>query len=204
MNSRISAWAGLILGAASLLIWTRPAAADDSGIPATAKLAVCDPIKVFSDCMEGKDFQAKWKQEEETLTNQAAAKKSELQNEADELKLIKQGSDEFETKVEKFTDDQSETQAWAQSAQMNMARKQRLEQKALIEKILSKIGDIAKGQGVMVVMNSAQPDFPEIDKMDPNAFYQTILMHTALFADPSLDITQKVIIAMDQAYSTSH
>ncbi len=29
-------------------------------------------------------------------------------------------------------------------------------------------------------------------------------MHTSLYNDPKLDITQQVIIAMDKTYSTSH
>jgi Skp family chaperone for outer membrane proteins len=202
MNLRILAWAGAILGAVSLLMWARPAAADD--IPATVKIAVCDPIKVLNEIQEGKDSMAKWKEEGDSLTDQAKAKRSQLEAEQDGIKLILPTSDEYETKVEKFTEDQADSQAWFQAAQTNMARKQREEEKALFDKILKTISDLAQAQGISLVMNGAHADFPELDKLDANAFVQTILLHTALFSDPKLDITQQVIIAMDKAYSTSH
>ncbi len=202
MNVRISAWAGLILGTMSLLAWARPAAADDAS--GSVKIAVCDPIKVLNQIQEGKDSMAKWKQEGDSLTDQATAKKSQLQSEQDALKLILPTSDDYETKVETFIQHQADAQAWLQAAQMNMARKQRTEEKTMFDKILKTIGDLAQAQGLSVVINGAHADFPELDKMDANAFVQTILLHTALYSDTKLDITQQVIIAMDKAYSTNH
>lgn len=202
MKVRISAWAGLILGAMSLLMWTRPVGADE--IPASVKIAVCDPIKVLNQIQEGKDAMAKWKGEGDSLTDQATAKKSQLQSEQDALKLILPTSDDYESKVETFIQHQADAQAWLQAAQMNMARKQRTEEKTMFDKILKTIGDLAQAQGISVVVNGAHAEFPELDKMDANAFVQTILLHTALYADTKLDITQQVIIAMDKAYSTSH
>jgi len=202
MNVRISALAGLILGTMSLLMWTRPAAADDAS--GGVKIGVCDPIKVLNQIQEGKDSMAKWKQEGDSLTDQATAKKSQLQSEQDALKLILPTSDDYETKVETFIQHQADAQAWLQAAQMNMARKQRTEEKTMFDKILKTIGDLAQAQGLSLVMNGAHADFPELDKMDANAFVQTILLHTALYSDTKLDITQQVIIAMDKAYSTSH
>jgi len=187
----------------SLTMWAGRATADDA-IPATAKIAVCNPIKVLNQIQEGKDAMAKWKQDGETLTNQATVKKGQLQTEQDEIKLLLPTSDEFEKKVEKFTEDQADTQAWFQSAQMNMARKQRQEEKALFDKILKTVGDLAQAQAITVVVNGAYADFPDVEHMDANAFVQTILLHTSLYVDPKLDITQQVIIAMDKAYSTSH
>lgn len=202
MNVRISAWAGLILGTMSLLAWARPAAADDAS--GSVKIAVCDPIKVLNQIQEGKDSMAKWKQEGDSLTDQATAKKSQLQSEQDALELILPTSDDYETKVETFIQHQADAQAWLQAAQMNMARKQRTEEKTMFDKILKTIGDLAQAQGLSVVINGAHADFPELDKMDANAFVQTILLHTALYSDTKLDITQQVIIAMDKAYSTNH
>jgi Skp family chaperone for outer membrane proteins len=201
MNVRISAWVGLILGTMSLLMWTRPVTADDAS--AGVKIAVCDPIKVLNQIQEGKDAMAKWKEEGDSLTDKATAKKSQLQSEQDALKLILPTSDDYETQVETFIQHQADAQAWLQAAQMNMARKQRTEEKTMFDKILKTISDLAQAQGLSLVVNGAHADFPELDKMDANAFVQTILLHTALYSDTKLDITQQVIIAMDKAYSTS-
>src|SRR5271168_1488527 len=84
MNSRILALAGAMLAALSVLAWTKPAAADDA---APTKIGICDPIKVLNQIQEGKDAMAKWKQDGDTLTNQATVKKGQLQTESDEIKL---------------------------------------------------------------------------------------------------------------------
>jgi Skp family chaperone for outer membrane proteins len=203
MNSRTIVWAGTVLGAALMMAWARPAAADDA-VPATSvKIAVCNPIKVLNEIQEGKDAMSRWKQFGDQLTDQAKAKKDQLQNEQDELKLILPTSDDYEKKVEKFTEDQVDSQAWLQAKQVNFARQQRMEEKQLFDKIMKTISDLAQAQGISVVMNGSNAEFPEIDKMDANAFVQTILMHTTLYSDTKLDITQQVIIAMDKAYSSS-
>ena len=202
MNSRMTAWAGMVLGAMSLMMWTKSASADDATPP--AKVAVCNPMKVISQVQEGKDAMAKWKQEGETLNNQATVKKGQLQTEQDEIKLLLPTSDEFEKKVEKLTEDQADYQAWAQSAQVNLARKQQQEERALFDKVLKAVADLAQAQGFTVVINGAFADFPDIAHTDANSFVQTILLHNCLYVDPKLDITQQVIIALDKAYSTSH
>ena len=109
MNLRILAWAGVMLGAICVLSLTRPAIADDA---AATKIGICDPIKVLNQIQEGKDAMAKWKQDGDTLTNQATVKKGQLQTESDEIKLLLPTSDEFQKKVDKFTEDQADTQAW--------------------------------------------------------------------------------------------
>jgi Skp family chaperone for outer membrane proteins len=191
--------AGMVLASASLLMPARSAVAQAAGMP-PAKVAVCDPLKVLGQILEGKDASAKWKAEGDSLTAQAQQKKDTLTSEADALKLIMPGSDEYESKVEKLTSDQADTQAWYQAAQMNLARKQRSEQKQLFSKILDSIKIVATTQGITVVINASHPEFPEIEKMDANAFIETIMLHVCLFADEHLDITSDVVIALDKQY----
>ena len=202
MNVRIAVLAGMVAGAAWLLTSATPAAADETNGPAI-KVAICDPLAVLNKIQEGKDVMAKWKQDQETLNNQANVKKSQLDTERDEIKLLLPTSEEYQKKIEKFTEDQANTQAWFQATQVNMARTQREEEKKLFTEILKTISDVAKEQGIALVINGAHADFPELDKLDANAFIQTILLHTSLYSDVSLDITDKVIIAMDKAYSAT-
>ncbi len=203
MNVRSAVLAGMVAGAVSLLVLARPAGADDVAAQAPLKVAVCNPISVLNKIQEGKDVMAKWKQDEETLNNEAQAKKDQLTTEASEIKLLLPTSDEYQKKIEQLTDDQANTQAWFQAKQVNMLRTQREEQKKLFAEILKAVSDVAKDQGLTLVLNSAHAEFPELDKMDANAFVQTILEHGTLYQadNPSLDITDKVIIEMDKAYS---
>jgi Skp family chaperone for outer membrane proteins len=199
MNSRMAVVAGVVVGLAGLLMPAGSAMAQSSAMPET-KIAVCDPLKVLGQILEGKDASARWKAEGDSLNAEAQQKKDQLQSEADALKLIMPGSDEFESKVEKLTEDQANTQAWYQSAQMNLARKQRAEQKKLFDKILGGIKEVASAQGITVVINGSQPGFPEVEKMDANAFVETIMLHITLYADTHMDITGDVVIALDKEY----
>lgn len=201
MKSQMVWAAGLLVAVVSLASWPRPAVADDQP---PLKVAVCDPVKVIRECQEGKDAQAKWKQDAETVNNELDIKKKQLETQQDELKLLLPTSADYEKKMEDMTSANADSQAWLQATQVNMARKQRLEEQQLFDKILKGIGDVAKEQGFTIVINSAQPDFPEPDRMDANAFFNTIFLHSSLFHDPGMDITEKVVIAMDKTYSTSH
>jgi Skp family chaperone for outer membrane proteins len=191
----------VVAGAAGIMMCAGVGLADDAAAP-PLKLGVCDPVTVLNKIQEGKDVMAKWKADGETLQNEANVKKGQLQTEADEIKLLLPTSKEYEDKVEKFTEDQADSQAWLQAQQVNMMRKQREEEKALFDKILDAVSDVAKDQGLTIVINGGHADFPELDKLDANAFLQTILLHTSLYSDPALDITDKVVIEMDKKYST--
>jgi Skp family chaperone for outer membrane proteins len=96
-------------------------------------------------------------------------------------------------------------QAWLQSNELILQRKDRAQMKALFEKILGAVNQVAQAKGVSLVMNSAHPDFPDTERLDDkafaSAFYQVIMMHMSLYADPKLDITEDVVIAMDKAYT---
>src|SRR5580704_8748745 len=107
MNSRMAVMAGMIVGLAGLLMPAGLARADDTTMP-PAKVAVCDPLKVLGQILEGKDASARWKAEGDSLNAQAQQKKDQLQAEADALKLIMPGSDEYESKVDKLTQDQAD------------------------------------------------------------------------------------------------
>ena len=199
MNSRMAVVAGVVVGLAGMLMPGGSALAQaNSATP--AKVAVCDPLKVLGQILEGKDASARWKQQGDKLQAQATQAKDKLQSEADALKLIMPGSDEYETKLDQLTNDQANTQAWYQSAQMNLAREQRGEQKKLFDKILGGIKQVAQDQGVTVVINGSQPGFPETEKMDANAFVETIMLHICLYADTHLDITSDVVIELDKEY----
>jgi Skp family chaperone for outer membrane proteins len=193
---------GAVVLAASMLAWAMPARADD--MP-PLKVAVCNPLQILTQIQEYKDVMAKLKQDGDTLNNQVQVKKGQLQTEQDEIKLLLPTSDEFEKKIEKLTEDSADTQAWMQAMQVNFARKQRIADKDLFDKVLKAVAQVAQSQGITLVMNDAHPDFPvDSDKMDLNQFFQMVLMHTSLYNDPKLDITQQVIITMDKTYSTSH
>jgi len=195
-----SALLAVLVGAAGMMMSAGVGLADDTSA-SPLKLGVCDPVTVLNKIQEGKDVMSKWKADGETLQNEATVKKGQLQTEADELKLLLPTSKEYDDKVEKFTEDQADSQAWLQAKQVNMMRIQREEEKALFKKIQDAVADVAKEDGLTVVINGGQPDFPELDKLDAGAFLHTILEHSTLYADPALDITDKVVIEMDKKYS---
>ena len=202
MNLRKAVVTGLAMGLVWTLVPMGAARADDAAAAPAApvKVAVCDPLKVLGTILEGKDDSTRWKQEQTDLQAQAQAKKDALTQEADEIKVLKQDSPEYETRIEKFNSDQADAQAWLQSSQVNLARKQHAEQKVLFQKIVDAIGAVAKQQGITLVLNASHPEFPDLDKMDANAFVETIMLHICLYSETTPDITQDVEIHMDQAY----
>jgi Skp family chaperone for outer membrane proteins len=202
MNLRKAVVTGLAMGVVWALMPAGMARADDAGAApsATVKVAVCDPLKVLGTILEGKDDSTRWKQEQTDLQAQAQQRKDSLTAEADGIKVLKQDSPEFEDRIEKFNEDQANAQAWLQSSQVNLARKQHSEQKVLFQKILDAIASVAKTEGVTLVLNASHPEFPDLDKMDANAFVETIMLHVCLYSETTPDITQDVEIYMDKGY----
>lgn len=202
MNSRIGLAAKVTILAMGLMLWARPTLADDTSA-SPLKIAVCNPLQVFSQIQEGKDLAAQWKQEGDQLQTEATDKKRELDNKSDELKLLLPTSADYEKKLEDLTVLQANDQAWLQAQQVITARQQREQEQAIFDKIVKAINDIAQAQGITLVINSAHADFPSVDHLDANAFVQTILLHMLLYSDPKLDITQQVIVTMDKTYTAN-
>jgi Skp family chaperone for outer membrane proteins len=188
---------GLICGVA-LLLPGRSAMAQSNMPP--VKVAVCDPLKVLGQILEGKDASGKWKAAGDMLNQQAQQKQEQLKSEEESVKLIMPGSADYDTRIEKLTEDEADAQAWLNAKKANLARQQRNEQKQLFGKIEDAIKQVATAQGITMVINASHPEFPDVEKMDANAYIETIMLHVCLYADDHLDITSDVVIAMDQKY----
>jgi Skp family chaperone for outer membrane proteins len=189
---------GMVCGLASMLLPARSAMAQTP-----TKVAVCDPLKVLGQILEGKDASGRWKAAGDTLNQQAQAKQEQLKSEEESVKLIMPGSADYDQRIEKLTEDEADAQAWLNAAKANFARKQRGEQKELFSKIEDAIKQVATQQGISLVINASHPDFPDVERMDANAYIQTIMLHICLFNDDKLDITSDVVIAMDKAYKAN-
>jgi Skp family chaperone for outer membrane proteins len=196
MNSRMAVVAGMVCGVAWLLMPARSAMAQMPPV----KIAVCDPLKILGQILEGKDASGRWKVAGDSLNAQAQQKQDQLKSEEESVKLIMPGSADYDTRIEKLTEDEADAQAWLNAAKANLARRQRNEQKQLFAKIQDAIKQVAAAQGITMVINASHPEFPDVEKMDANAFIETIMLHVCLYADDRVDITQDVAIALDKAY----
>lgn len=202
MKVRFGLFAALAALAMVLAVHARPARADDNTPP--LKIAVCDPTKVLPEIQEGKDLIAQVKQDGDTFQAQVKQKNDELQSLQDKLKLMLVTSPEYQADFDQLIEKQADAQAWAQAQKVILARKERAQEQAMFDKILKTIADVAQAKACTLVMNSAQPQFPDVDHMDPQAFFNTIMQHTCLYSDQRLDITQDVIMSMDRTYSTTN
>ena len=196
MNSRMAVVAGMVCGVAWLLMPARSAMAQMPPV----MIAVCDPMKILGQILEGKVASGRWKVAGDSLNAQAQQKQDQLKSEEESVKLIMPGSADYDTRIEKLTEDEADAQAWLNAAKANLARRQRNEQKQLFAKIQDAIKQVAMAQGITMVINASHPEFPDVEKMDANAFIETIMLHVCLYADDRVDITQDVAIALDKAY----
>jgi Skp family chaperone for outer membrane proteins len=201
MKARFGFFAALAVVAAVLAVHARSAVADDNMPP--LKVAVCDPTKILPEIQEGKDLMAQVKQDQDTLQAQAKQKQDDLQSMSDKLKLMLVTSAEYQTDFDNLIEAQANAQAWLQANKVILARKERSEEQAMFDKILKAIAQVAQQKGCTLVVNSGQPPFPDVDHMDAQAFFNTVMEHTCLYSDQALDITQDVIIAMDKSYTAT-
>jgi Skp family chaperone for outer membrane proteins len=199
-------WTPLVvtLLAATLAIAQAPARADDTtDVP--LKIAICNPLKVATQLQEYKDMVEKVKADSTSLEAQLEDRKEKIKSMSDELKLILPDSPAYAEKNQALIQAQIDMEVWAKMQQIDQTRKQKVDTKALFDKINVAIAQIAHDRGYTLVLSDHSADIPDnLDDVTPEQLNNLLIERTILFEDSRLDITQDVVIALDKQYTANH
>jgi Skp family chaperone for outer membrane proteins len=190
---------------ACMLTFTGPARADDAPKPADLKIAICNPLTVAQKIQESKDIAEKAKADKKSLESTAAEKQEKLKAMQAELQLLIPDSPQFAEKNQSLLQASIEYEVWQKMSDLDLARKSKNSVRGLFDKIQSMTAQIAQAKGITLVIADRHIDLPDnIDNMDQNTLEQLIMQRTVLYNDTKLDITQEVIVKMDEAYNAKH
>ncbi len=187
--------------AATTIGFVPSAKADD----VTAKIAICNPLKVMKEIQEYKDIVTKLKADGDALKAQFKDKKEHIAAMQDELKLLVPDSEEYAKKNEDMLKASIETDVWAKMHDMEETRTEKRKTRDMFDKIAAAVAQVAHDRGIVLVISDQHPELPEdMDDIDLQTVRAALMQRPILYSDPKMDITEDVVLAMDKAYNATH
>jgi Skp family chaperone for outer membrane proteins len=206
MKSALSAFrisrlisAGLAL---SLVLAFMPAraSADSTG----TKVAVANAGKVFNEIREKKDWEQKMATDAKTIQDTAFQKQQKIKSLQDQRDNLRSDSAPYADKNKELQAAKIDLEVWAQIQQADMQRENKVQTKALFDKIVNAVAEVATAKGVDMVIADQHPEPPDdfLEKATLDQVRGLLGQRNVLYSSPQVDITQDVITAMDAKYTS--
>jgi Skp family chaperone for outer membrane proteins len=192
----------LIIGGALLaLLLVMPVAARAQGNGKDLRIAVADPSRIFSEMQETKDLKEKMETERQRLFGMEKEKRENLtkiQKQRDELKP---DHPQYEELNKQLMQAAVEFKNWGDFAKLEAERNQKRQLRSLFGKIQSAVSEIARRDGIDLVIANQQPELPQnLDQINYNQLRELINQRDVLYAGEKADISSAVIALLDSQY----
>jgi Skp family chaperone for outer membrane proteins len=207
--SRVAPLGALALAAAiatTLAQTGGPAASPPATPPAATtggtKIAVLDPQVVLDHMAEMAAIKAQFKQKQDQQVADENAKKAEiaqLQESRDRnLKPDTPPYNEISVQIDQKTAD---LQAWDSFTRMQDDRDQKQTLKTVYKEIQDAAARIAQQDGIDLVITTIDQDIPSVEKMTNDQLHLLLDERVVLYHSPHIDITQKVLLMLDNDFA---
>lgn len=165
------------------------------------KVAIVSPSKVFADMQQTKDLKQKMDGQTNDLQSALRLRAEKLKNMQDEMQLIKVDSQQYIDKSREFTAARIEAEAFRQTALADLDRDQRLQMRALFEKIQGATAKLAQQKGYDIVLADGHDDIPaNLENITLKDLRSIIMSRAILYARPEVDLTLEVTTLLDAEY----
>ncbi|WP_428939093.1 OmpH family outer membrane protein [Fontivita pretiosa] len=187
----------LCLAVLTLMLLTPPATAQT---PA-AKVAIANPARIFNEIQETKDLKAKMESDRKTLEATELEKRTQLRDLTAQRDALKPDSQAYAELNQRLLQASIEFEVWGRMQQAEVQRRQKQQMVALFNKITAAVAKVATQQGIDLVIAEQRPEIPDnLDPVDINVLRNLINQRNVLFNSPAVDLSDKVIAAMDADY----
>jgi len=189
---------GWFLAGASAIAFVPASASAQQAAP---KIAVANPVQIFTKMKETVDLQERLKKDAEDLKNEDGKRQQEIKDLAGERDGMKPGSDQYQDKNKEILKKSVELKVWRELKTAEAQRQQKAEMRALYEKIQTAIAQVAKDGGYDLVLAEQSPEFPpDLDMITVDTMRMIIAQRNVLYKKDAMDISEKVIITLDATY----
>jgi Skp family chaperone for outer membrane proteins len=181
--------AGMLLSGASAL--------------ADTKIAVANAGKIFSEIKEKKDWEQKMLQDQNTLKDTAFQKQQKVKSLTDQRDNLRTDSPQYAEKDKELQTAKIDFEVWAQIQQAESQRTNKMQTKALFDKIVNAVAEVATAKGIDLVIADQHPEIPDnfMEQATLEQLRALLGQRNVLYSSPQVDITQDVITAMDAKYA---
>jgi Skp family chaperone for outer membrane proteins len=170
---------------------------------ADVKIAVANAGKIFSEIKEKKDWEQKMQQDQKTLQDTAFQKQQKVKSLTEQRDNLRTDSPQYSDKDKELQSAKIDYEVWAQIQQAESARTNKMQTKALFDKIVNAVAEVATAKGIDLVIADQHPEVPDnfLDQATLEQVRALLGQRNVLYSSPQVDITQDVITAMDAKYS---
>jgi Skp family chaperone for outer membrane proteins len=170
---------------------------------ADLKIAVANAGKIFAEIKEKKDWEQKMLQDQKTLQDEAFTKQQKVKSLTEQRDNLRADSPEYGDKDKELQTAKIDYEVWAQIQQAEAQRTNKLQTKALFDKIVNTVSEVATQKGIDLVIADQHPEVPDNFMEQANLEQVRALLgqRNVLYSSPQVDITQDVITAMDAKYA---
>ena len=180
-----------------LLTLALPAAAQAT----TAKVATANPARIFNEIQETKDLQAKFNADLGTLNDQRKQKELQINDTKAARDSLKPDTAQWAERNKELVRLAVEYEAWQKIVQADLERQQKVQMRAIFDRITETVGQVATSRQIDLVIAEVRPELPEsLDQLNTNDLRARLISRNVLFSVPQVDISNEVIAAMDAKY----
>jgi Skp family chaperone for outer membrane proteins len=181
------------LAAALLLALSLPAMAQ--------KIATANPARIFNEIQETKDLQSKFNADLTALSDQKKQKELQLRDTQAARDSLKPDTAQWAERNKELMRLAVEYEVWQKVVQADLERQQKMQMKAIFDRITESVGQVAASRQVDLVIAEVRPELPDnLDQVNTNDLRARLISRNVLFSVPQVDISNDVIAAMDAKY----
>jgi Skp family chaperone for outer membrane proteins len=172
---------------------------------ASVKVAIANPVEIFNQLQETKDLRVKLEADVSKLEKERLARVAELTDLKGRRDMLKPGNAEFDKANRDLLEKSTGFEVWMKMAQLDMARQQKLQIKALYEKIIEAIATVSKTKQLDLVLAQQSPELPTdqaaFDQLTPDQLRQILGQRNVLYNSAVADISNDVVATLNKAYA---
>jgi Skp family chaperone for outer membrane proteins len=173
--------------------------AQDAG---ATRIATANPAKIFVNMAERKELMTKLESERTGLAADEKSRLDALKSLEQERKNLQPGTPQYESKSAEIVQKTIELQTWREVQKAELQRQQKLQMKTLYDKIQKAVQTLAATENYDMVLAEQSPEFPEdLDAITVENLRNIINSRNVLYAKRGVDISDRVINALDAAYA---
>ncbi|MHC4294541.1 MAG: OmpH/Skp family outer membrane protein [Planctomycetota bacterium] len=167
------------------------------GMGTPTRVGVCDVVQVLQNYDRAKDLTAKLNEKRETLEAENKTRVKVLEATELELEALLAGSEEYERRFSELQRQVIEHKTWAQFEEGQMRRKHHRLTKEMYEDILKMVSEVAQQNGYHIVLYHINQ---ELQSEDTTQLLQQIERQKVLYADNSVNLTDTVLLRLNETY----
>lgn len=192
--------AAVVIGA---VIWRESMAQSNvPAAPAATRVGVCDIEQIFRNYQRAKDLLAEMNKKNEDIKNEDEKRSKAVMALQAEVEGLLKNSKEREKRESELQMKAIEQKNWREFQETLTMREYVRLQMELYDDIVKTIGETAKENGVQMVLYQDRGEMT-MDYNEPNvmkAVRNSIQTRKVLYSDPSLDLTDRVLLKLNDKY----